>query len=886
MSNKENQDRIGNYQFIKTIGEGTFGKVKLSIHLPTKEYVAIKILEKSKIQEKEELIRIEREIKYLKMLNHPNIIQIYEVIDNPKGFYIVMEYVSGGELFNYIVDHEKLAEEEASFFFTQLIYGIKEIHKKKICHRDIKPENLLLTEKKVIKIIDFGLSNEYINTLSTKCGSPCYAAPEMIRGMNYNGLMIDIWACGITLFAMLCGYLPFDDKKNTILFRKILQCKVEFPDDNDTHLSNEAKDLLMRILTPHPFKRIKIDEILNHPFLKNGVKEYKKTVKPVIFVQDKIIIDYMINKLKFSNKNELIMRSIKTNKHNKYTTTYKLLKNKIIEGRFDYNYNDKNNSNISVSSVYNHLQINNRDNNKNNDNYIPKRNKPEIKANLRKSIKINVVSNTNNKRNKTCSNDNKRNLEVKDIKNNQYLMDNNLGLLKNNNLFMKDKIKMNPLYQEMISKNNINKFKKYIDTSVSVEKKQINKHKKILSKTPFRFMVNPFNYEQYAYTNKKMIYFPNHITNRRNGLSADKIKQKKIKYIPNPLVTRFSNGIKNLNLKLEKMRNEYVLSPIPKMKYYTKSGLSADKANNNYIRLKSNHIKINNINNYIYIKNGNNDIVNRNREISSELSTNITSTSPNNITNYYNFKTITFNNYNNNITSPRTPLNTKNNITYNKIPYYNNNKKNYTTIQNDTNRKYIINNNRLNTINTDTPCNNFTYIQGKKIIKYKNGNNNIKLINQINNNYVPLSRRSKNPLKSMRNISNQERAKAINHTVENIYYNRNNNNNNNNILNRNHYNNNLLIIQKPKIKNFLITNTNLNIKQIRTKLISFCNKYKCTYNNFKDWKYTIIIDNNNSFILEINSDINNNILKLYHNTGSEIITREKMDKFWFEISIH
>ena len=138
MSNKENQDRIGNYQFIKTIGEGTFGKVKLSIHLPTKEYVAIKILEKSKIQEKEELIRIEREIKYLKMLNHPNIIQIYEVIDNPKGFYIVMEYVSGGELFNYIVDHEKLAEEEASFFFTQLIYGINEIHKKKICHRDIK----------------------------------------------------------------------------------------------------------------------------------------------------------------------------------------------------------------------------------------------------------------------------------------------------------------------------------------------------------------------------------------------------------------------------------------------------------------------------------------------------------------------------------------------------------------------------------------------------------------------------------------------------------------------------------------------------------------------------------------------------------------------------
>ena len=134
MSNKNNgkdKKKIGNYQFIKTIGEGTFGKVKLSIHLPTKEYVAIKILEKSRIHDKEELERVEKEIKYLKNFNHINIIQIYEVIETDQSFYIVMEYVAGGELFNYIVDQEKLSENEASFFFVQLIYGIKEIHKKK-----------------------------------------------------------------------------------------------------------------------------------------------------------------------------------------------------------------------------------------------------------------------------------------------------------------------------------------------------------------------------------------------------------------------------------------------------------------------------------------------------------------------------------------------------------------------------------------------------------------------------------------------------------------------------------------------------------------------------------------------------------------------------------
>ena len=529
MSKKDIKEKtIGNYQFIKTIGEGTFGKVKLSVHLPTNEYVAIKILEKSKIHDKEELERVEKEIKYLKVFNHIHIIQIYEVIETDKNFYIVMEYVSGGELFNYIVDHEKLSEKEASFFLVQIIYGIREIHNKNICHRDIKPENLLLTEKKIIKIIDFGLSNEYVDYLSTQCGSPCYASPEMIRGMKYSGLMVDIWACGIILYAMLCGYLPFDDKDNNILFRKILQCKLEVPEENEVILSNEAKDLIKRILVKNPLKRITIDEILCHPFLESGLKEYQNIINPAPFNQESIIIDYMVSNLKYSNENQKINKLIKANRHNNCTTTYKLLEKKILEGRFDYNYHyniidTNNNENISpIKNIKTKINVNNKEsnnkkiiyfknlnniktiNNTNNKNCI-KTKKQNIKASLRKSLREENNSKNNHNINKTCSFDSTKKTAVNELnipRNKQYIENNALLTLKNNNIFIKDIIKVNPLYQKLLSKNrNINNLKNKIDTSVSIVKKNAKKRKKIKMKSSsppkyIRYIINPFSKEK------------------------------------------------------------------------------------------------------------------------------------------------------------------------------------------------------------------------------------------------------------------------------------------------------------------------------------------------------------------------------------------------------
>ena len=254
------QRKLDQYQIDKTIGEGTFGKVKLGIHIPTGEKVSIKILEKDKIQDKEDSKRISREIKILKLLNHPNIIKIYQIIEDSKNYYIIMEYAKGGELFDYIVKKKHLSEKESSIFFYQLINAIEFIHKKNISHRDIKPENLLLKSNLILTLIDFGLSIQYYDKelLNTPCGSPCYAAPEMIMGKKYNGLYSDLWSCGIVLYAMVCGYLPFEDKDNEKLYRKIINGKLDFPE----RISFKCKDLIKKILNVNAKKRLSINEAI------------------------------------------------------------------------------------------------------------------------------------------------------------------------------------------------------------------------------------------------------------------------------------------------------------------------------------------------------------------------------------------------------------------------------------------------------------------------------------------------------------------------------------------------------------------------------------------------------------------------------------------------
>ena len=268
------------YVISKTLGKGTFGKVKLAYNQENKnEKYACKILLKSNIKDKDDNIRCKREMEILKKMHHVNVVRTYEIISTETTFYIFMDYCSKGELFNYIVDKHHLSPKKSAFFYYQLINGIEYLHKKGVCHRDLKPENLLLTEKNKLKIIDFGLSNYYnVNLLETPCGSPCYASPEMVRGHKYDGFRIDIWSSGIILYAMLCGYLPFEemenDECNEVLFKNIMECNVEYPPE---FIPPYAESLLRKIIVKDPRKRITIDEIKKEKFYILGEIIYKQT---------------------------------------------------------------------------------------------------------------------------------------------------------------------------------------------------------------------------------------------------------------------------------------------------------------------------------------------------------------------------------------------------------------------------------------------------------------------------------------------------------------------------------------------------------------------------------------------------------------------------------
>jgi 5'-AMP-activated protein kinase catalytic alpha subunit len=317
------------YSIDSDLGEGTFGKVKLGTHRLSKEKVAIKILEKEKIADESDRERVSREIQILKLIRHPNITQLYEIIEDKTNLYLIMEYSHGGELFEYIVAQQKIKEVEASKFFQQIIDGVQYIHKLNVVHRDLKPENLLLDDKMNIKIVDFGLSNLYSpgQLLKTACGSPCYAAPEMIEGLKYKGLNADIWSCGVILFALICGYLPFDDNDTQALYQKIMRGEYSIP----SFISNPATDLIKRILNTDPEKRLTIDQIKAHPWF-SLYKGYVNIPKGIIvgfheIPIDELVVDQVEN---FNYDRNLVVNSIKNNKHNKVTSLYYLLLLKFI----------------------------------------------------------------------------------------------------------------------------------------------------------------------------------------------------------------------------------------------------------------------------------------------------------------------------------------------------------------------------------------------------------------------------------------------------------------------------------------------------------------------------------------------------------------------------
>lgn len=264
-------NRIDRYQIVKTLGEGSFGKVKLAYHLATNTRVALKIINRRTLLKSDMQGRIEREIAYLRLLRHPHIIKLYEVIKSKDEIIMVLEY-AGKELFDYIVQVGRMPENEARGFFQQIISAVSYCHRHKIVHRDLKPENLLLDENLNVKIADFGLSNIMTdgNFLKTSCGSPNYAAPEVISGRLYAGPEVDIWSCGVILYVLLCGRLPFDEESIPELFQKISAGTYTIPD----YLSSGARSLMQKMLVVNPLERITDDEIIADPWFRVNLPRY------------------------------------------------------------------------------------------------------------------------------------------------------------------------------------------------------------------------------------------------------------------------------------------------------------------------------------------------------------------------------------------------------------------------------------------------------------------------------------------------------------------------------------------------------------------------------------------------------------------------------------
>lgn len=275
---RKSQNKIGPWKLGRTLGRGSTGRVRLAKNTNTGQLAAVKIVPKSNFRKLEnpkykrkndDATRlpygIEREIIIMKLISHPNIMGLYDVWENKNDLYLILEYIEGGELFDYLIKKGKLQEFEAINYFKQIINGINYLHQFNICHRDLKPENLLLDFNKNIKVADFGMAALEVKEklLETSCGSPHYASPEIVAGKNYHGAPSDIWSCGIILFALLTGHLPFDDENIRQLLLKVQSGKYTIPSE----LSFEAKDLITKMLKVNPEERITIDAILTHPLL-------------------------------------------------------------------------------------------------------------------------------------------------------------------------------------------------------------------------------------------------------------------------------------------------------------------------------------------------------------------------------------------------------------------------------------------------------------------------------------------------------------------------------------------------------------------------------------------------------------------------------------------
>ncbi|XP_048825699.1 serine/threonine-protein kinase BRSK2 isoform X2 [Brienomyrus brachyistius] len=312
-SGAQHANYVGPYRLEKTLGKGQTGLVKLGVHCVTCQKVAVKIVNREKLSESV-LMKVEREIAILKLIEHPHVLKLHDVYENKKYLYLVLEHVSGGELFDYLVKKGRLTPKEARKFFRQIMSALDFCHSHSICHRDLKPENLLLDEKNNIRIADFGMASLQVgdSLLETSCGSPHYACPEVIRGEKYDGRKADVWSCGVILFALLVGALPFDDDNLRNLLEKVKLGVFHMPH----FIPPDCQNLLRGMIEVDATKRLTLEQIQKHTWYIGGKNEpepeqpvpRKVTIRTLPSAEDidPDVLDSMHSLGCFRDKNKLL----------------------------------------------------------------------------------------------------------------------------------------------------------------------------------------------------------------------------------------------------------------------------------------------------------------------------------------------------------------------------------------------------------------------------------------------------------------------------------------------------------------------------------------------------------------------------------------------------
>nr|XP_023029703.1 serine/threonine-protein kinase MARK2-like isoform X4 [Leptinotarsa decemlineata] len=325
---------IGKYKLLKTIGKGNFAKVKLAKHVPTGKEVAIKIIDKTQLTPGS-LQKLFREVRIMKMLDHPNIVKLFQVIETEKTLYLVMEYASGGEVFDYLVLHGRMKEKEARAKFRQIVSAVQYCHQKRIIHRDLKAENLLLDSEMNIKIADFGFSNEFTpgNKLDTFCGSPPYAAPELFQGKKYDGPEVDVWSLGVILYTLVSGSLPFDGSTLRELRERVLRGKYRIP----FYMSTDCENLLKKFLVLNPAKRASLETIMKDRWMNQGYVGYENDeLKPYVEPEQDMTDPKRIEALVCLGFNRYdVENSLDSQKYDDAFATYLLLGRKSTDPESD-----------------------------------------------------------------------------------------------------------------------------------------------------------------------------------------------------------------------------------------------------------------------------------------------------------------------------------------------------------------------------------------------------------------------------------------------------------------------------------------------------------------------------------------------------------------------